>query len=183
MGICERDKVHDLYLRISKTDSYKWMSLPQLRGQAIRSLMDQCWDVFEQSFDSIMNGLRTDDLQSSLDSKCKDQLNEVSAIYNSIFGNRKKVATELGAYHVLGRVLKAFIKTIQAIAKSASYSEVHFLSKRTIELTWGRKHAEENLKQPYHWWLSQVMDYVSGMTDDYATRLSRQIGGFSADVE
>ena len=37
---------------------------------------------------------------------------------------------------------------------------------------------ETNLNKPYSWWLSQVMDYVSGMTDDYATRLSREIGGF-----
>jgi dGTPase len=183
MGICEQKKVHDLFLRISKNPSYDWMPLSQLRGQAIRSLMDQCWEAFERDFDAIMNGLRSDDLKSSLDSTCKDQLNEVGAIYGSIFGHRKKVATELGAYHVLGRILKAFVKTIQSISDSDTYSDVHFLSKRTIELTWGRKHAEENLKKSYSWWLSQVMDYVSGMTDDYATRLSREIGGFPADVE
>lgn len=183
MGICEYKKVHDLFLRISKNTSYDWMSLSQLRGQAIRSLMDQCWNAFEQDFDTIMNGLRTDDLKASLDSTCKEQLQDVSEFYVSIFGHRKKVATELGAYHVLGRILKAFVKTIQSISDSDSYSDVHFLSKRTIELTWGRKHAEENLKKSYSWWLSQVMDYVSGMTDDYATRLSRDIGGFSVDVE
>lgn len=183
MGICEHQKVHDLFLRISKNPSYAWMSLSQLRGQAIRSLMDQCWEVFENEFDAIMNGTRSEDLKSSLDQKCREQLREVSDIYGAIFGHRKKVATELGAYHVLGRILKAFVKTIQSITDSESYDAVHFLSKRTVELTWGRRHAEENLKRPYSWWLSQVMDYVSGMTDDYATRLSREIGGFSADVE
>jgi dGTPase len=183
MGICEHSKVHDLYLRICKNPSYSWMQLSQLRGQAIRSLMDQCWDAFEQDFDSIMNGQRTNDLKSSLDQVCQDQLKEVGAIYGSIFGHRKKVATELGAYHVLGRILKAFVKTIQSISSSDKYDNIHFLSRRTIELTWGKKHVEANLKMPYRWWLSQVMDYVSGMTDDYATRLSREIGGFSADVE
>lgn len=183
MGICEHQKVHDLFLRISKNPAYAWMSLSQLRGQAIRSLMDQCWEAFEKDFDAIMNGTRNEDLKSSLDPTCKEQLREVGAIYGAIFGHRKKVATELGAYHVLGRILKAFVKTIQSISDSASYDDVHFLSKRTIELTWGRRHVEENLKKPYSWWLSQVMDYVSGMTDDYATRLSREIGGFSADVE
>lgn len=183
MGICELEKVHNLFLRISKNPSYEWMALSQLRGQAIRSLMDQCWSVFEDDFDAIMDGTRFGDLKSSLDSTCKDQLREVNTIYESIFGHKKKVATELGAYHVLGRILKAFVKTIQSIADSDSYSDIHFLSKRTIELTWGKEHAMTNLKKPYSWWLSQVMDYVSGMTDDYATRLSREIGGFSIDME
>jgi len=183
MGIIAHDKVHDLFLRMSQTTSYKWMALSQLRGQAIRSLMDQCWEVFEKDFDAIMNGDRADDLKSSLVFECTEQLREVADIYDSIFGHRKKVATELGAYHVLGRILKAFAKTIQAIAEASSYSQIHFLSKRTIELTWGRKHVESNLKKPYSWWLSQVMDYVSGMTDDYATRLSQEIGGFSTNAE
>lgn len=183
MKICDRKKVHTLFLNISGTPSYSWMPLSQLRGQAIRSLMDQCWNVFEQDFDAIMDGARTEDLKSSLTGPCKGQLQEVSTLYESIFGHRKKVATELGAYHVLGRVLKAFVKTIQSIADSKSYSEIHFLSKRTIELTWGRDHVEENLSKPYSWWLSQVMDYVSGMTDDYASRLSREIGGHAAEAD
>jgi dGTPase len=179
MGICEHPKVHDLLLRISRNPDNHWMPLTQLRGQAIRSLMIQCWDVFEQDFDAIMNGARGDDLNSSLDQECQNQLGEVRDIYDSIFGHRKKIATELGAYHILGRILKAFIKTIQSITAAKSYADVHFLSKRTIELTWGTRHVEKNLNQPYSWWLSQVMDYVSGMTDDYALRLSREIGGFS----
>lgn len=182
MGICEYQQVHDLYLRICKNPSYRWMPLSQLRGQAIRSLMDQCWVAFDEDFDAIMNGQRIEDLRSSLDKTCQDQLKEVGAIYGSIFGHRKKVATELGAYQVLGRILKALVKTIQSITSSRSYSDVHFLSKRTIELTWGKKHAEDNLSRPYSWWLSQVMDYVSGMTDDYATRLSREIGGISVEA-
>lgn len=183
MGICDHEMVHDLFLRIAGNESYKWMPLAQLRGQAIRSLMDQCWTVFEQDFDAIMNGLRTDDLKSSLDPTCQAQLQEVATIYGSIFGHRKKLVTELGAYYVLDRILKSFVQTIQSICDADSYADIHFMPKRIIELTWGRKHAEENLQQSYRWWLSQVMDFVSGMTDDYSTRLSRRIGGFASDVE
>jgi len=182
MGICDHATVHDLFLRISRNPSNNWMSLSQLRGQAILSLMDQCWETFRRDYDAIMQGDRFDDLKSSLDQECKDQLKEVNQIYDSIFGHRKKIATELGAYHVLGRILKAFIKTIHSIVDATSYDTVHFLSKRTIELTWGRKYAETHLAKPYVWWLSQVMDYVSGMTDDYALRLSREIGGFGTDA-
>ena len=143
MRICDYDIVHDLFLRISMTPSYKWMALSQLRGQAIKSLMDQCWAVFENDRNAIMAGSRIRDLKSSLDNACKEQLAEVGSIYDAIFGHKKKVATELGAYHVLGRILKAFIKTIQSIDDSNSYSMVHFLSKRTVELTWGRQHVRD----------------------------------------
>ncbi len=183
MGICEHNKVHELYLRICRDTYYYRMPLSQLRRQAIRSLMDRCWWEFEKDFDAIMNGLRTNDLNSSLAMDCQDELEKMGAIYDSVFGHRMKVATEISAYHVLGRILKALVKTIQSISSSDYYDDIHSLSKRTIELTWGRKHVEANLEMPYRWWLSQVMDYVSGMTDEYAIRLAREIGGFSADVE
>jgi len=189
MRICQPENVRDLFFRICNSPTYDWMSLSQLRGQAIKSLMDECWGVFERDFDAIMNGDRNDDLKSSLNSACQAQLQEVNDIYEAIFGHRKKIATELGAYHILGRILKAFVRTVQSISDLEptdgfkSYESIHFLAKRTIELTWGRDHVRNHLDKPYRWWLSQVMDYVSGMTDDYATRLSREIGGLSVEGE
>ncbi|MAT15191.1 MAG: deoxyguanosinetriphosphate triphosphohydrolase [Planctomyces sp.] len=181
MGICSHDQVHELFLRIARKPDYHWMSLSQLRGQAIASLMDQFWEVFENDFDALMNGERMVDLKSSLHDECQEQLEEVSRMYDSIFGHRKKIATELGAYHVLDRILKAMIKTAQSIHDANTYDDIHFLSKRTLELTWKQPYVEKNLAKPYSWWLSQVMDFVSGMTDDYATRLSREIWGLSSD--
>ncbi len=179
MGIREFDKVQDLFLRISGNQENSSMPLSQLRGQAIKNLMDKCWQVFEDDFDTIMNGDRIEDLKSSLDSESEQHLQDISDAYDEIFGHRKKVATELGAYHVVGRILKALFKTVQSIDDAAHYKDVHFLSKRCAELVWGRKYAEENLSRDYAWWLSQVMDFVSGMTDDYATDLSREIGGLA----
>jgi len=179
MGICDRQVVHDLFSEIARRDKQNTMPLSQLRGRAIKSLMDQCWEVFEREFDSIMNGERYDDLKSGLDRECGDLLKSVGEIYGQIFQHRKKVATELGAYHVLGRILTAFIKTIRAFNGISEYSKIPFISKRTVELTWGQEHVQANLDKDYCWWLSQVMDYVSGMTDDYAVRLSQEIGGIS----
>ncbi|QDU61816.1 Deoxyguanosinetriphosphate triphosphohydrolase [Planctomycetes bacterium Pan216] len=183
MGICDAARVHNLLARIAVLDSPAGMPLSRLRGQAIASLMGQCWEVFRGDFGAIMNGDRLDSLRSSLGPACHDQLKEVDHLYDSIFGQRKKVATELGAYHVLGRILKAFVKSVRSIAAAKRYAEIHFLSQRTIELTWGQRHVEKHLGQPYGWWLSQVMDYVSGMTDDHATRLSQVIAGVSFDLE
>lgn len=183
MGICKKEEVHKLFLKISGEQGNHWMALSQLRGQAIKSLIDQFWKVFVDNFDAIMNGDRVDDLKSSLEASCQQDFDQVSQMYLDIFGHRKKVATELGAYHVLGRIMKSLFKTIQSIHQSKTYEEVHFISKRCIELTWGKEHAEKNMKKSFDWWHRQVMDFMSGLTDDYATRLSREIGGFSLDAK
>lgn len=183
MGICKRDEVHKLFLAISNNSKNAWMSLPQLRGQAIKSLINEFWNVYQADFNNIMNGEREDDLKASLDETYRNLLREVNQFYESIFGHRKKIATELGAYHILGRVLKSLFKTIQSIVASKNYEEIHFLSKRCIELTWGKDHVEQHLTENYSWWVQQVMDYVSGMTDDYAMKVSGEIGGFSLDMK
>lgn len=177
MGIYDRSNVNTLFEKIAGDLSRPGMKLPQLRGYAIQALMSKFWKVFEDNFDAIMNGEREDDLKSSLDSATQDQLEEIKESYDTIFGHSKKVALELGAYHVIGRILKALMKTIQAIDDADDISDVPFLSKRCAELVWGRDYAETNFNKSHAWWLACVNDFVSGMTDDYATRLSGDIGG------
>lgn len=41
----------------------------------------------------------------------------------------------------------------------------------------GRDYAKKNEKQSYARWLARVRDFVSGMTDAYAMRISRRIEG------
>lgn len=179
MGIQDGEIVKNLFLRISGGLGNPQMNMAQLRGYAIQALMNQFWDVFDADFETIMNGDRMADLKSSLDSRTQDHLNEIKVNYDKIFGHSKKVAMELGAYHILGRILKALMKTVQAIYDSSSFAEVPFLSKRCAELAWGRDYAERNFKMGHAWWLSRMSDFISGMTDDYATKLSGDIGGHS----
>lgn len=182
MQICDRDWVTDLFVDISRGAGNQSMGLAQLRGLAVESLIDQCWGVFTDDAAAIMAGDRFADLKAGLGTECTAHLAKIKDVYIKIFGHRKKVATELGAYHVLGRVLKSLVKSAQSVVDADSYDDVHFLSKRCVELTWGKKHVEDNLHQDYRWWLGQVMDFSSGMTDDYATSLSREIGGYSLDA-
>ena len=143
------------------------------------SLMDKLWAIFEDDYVSIMNGDRADDLKSSLSSEMKEHLEQIKVKYDAIFGHSKKVAMELGAYHILGRILKALMKTVHSIHDSNTYEEVPFLSKRCAELCWGRGYAEQHFGESHVWWLSQMNDFVSGLTDNYASSLSAEIGGHS----
>jgi len=87
------------------------------------------------------------------------------------------VAAELGAYKTLGRIIKAVCLATRRLAGAKSYRECGFLAQRCLELAWGEGYATENQGKPYEWWLHQVMDYVSGLTDNYSRQLSREIEG------
>jgi len=180
MGLQDYESVHKLFLDISGSYGSLEKNLPQLRGYAIKALMDEFWSVFENDFDAIMNGERTEDLKSSIVQDVQDQLGEISTSYEKIFGHSKKVSTELGAYHILGRILKALMKTVHALHDSASYGDVPFLSKRCAELVWGRDYAKKNFDKSHQWWLANMNDFVSGMTDDHAVKLSDEIGGHNS---
>lgn len=179
MGLQDTESVRQLFRKIAGNYATSSMNLPQMRGYAIKALMDKLWQVFESEFDAIMNGERFEELKSSLDRMTKDQLGEIKAKYDAIFGHSKKVAVELGAYHILGRILKALMKTVHAIHDSDTYKDVPFLSKRCAELCWGRGYAEKHFEKSHTWWLSRMSDFVSGLTDNYATTLSGDIGGHS----
>ena len=46
---------------------------------------------------------------------------------------------------------------------------------KLAELTWGRKYAEEAIKDhrgDIMWWLHAVTDHIVGMTDDYAQKMA-----------
>ena len=179
MGIQDSGKVKELLLGISGKYGREDMNLPQLRGYAIKELMDQFFQVFEDDFDAIMNGERVDDLKSSLGSETTGQLDTIKQIYGEIFGDSKKVSMELGAYHILGRILKALMKTVHAIHDSDSYAQMPFLSQRCAELVWGRGYAQKHCDKPHAWWLARMNDSVSGLTDDAAMTLSNEIAGHS----
>lgn len=179
MGIEDHGRVRDLFLLLAGGIGKKEMRLQQLRGYAIQTLMNKFWHVFESDFEAIMNGDRTADLKSCIDHSTQDILEVIKQKYEQIFGHSKKVALELGAYHILGRILKALMETVHAIHDSERYSDVPFLSKRCAELAWGKGYAEAHLNESHAWWLARMNDFVSGMTDDYATKLSGDIGGHS----
>ena len=64
------------------------------------------------------------------------------------------------------------------MARAGDFEKLGYIYRRCLELAWGREYAKKNERQPYAWWLSRVMDFVSGMTDAQgALRISRQIEG------
>jgi len=189
MGILESKRVRDIFLSICGCSESK-AEIGKLRASAIGCLIDAFWQVFEDNYNHIMNGTRTDDLKSGLDSKYTDALSEVSSCYESIFAHRFKVATELGAFRCLGEVIKPIscaaqslcalkLWTDPAVAASKYHELLDFRSKRCFELTFGEEYVKANITEQYPWWLHQILDFVSGMTDNFAQQLCKEISGYS----
>jgi dGTPase len=148
-----------------------------VRGMVIQRLIEESWQIFESDYDRIMQGDRTDDLKSSFPEGLKDGLRLVNEVYQEIFSEAAKVSVELGAFNTLGRILRTVCNAVADMKRMDDPAKLMFLSRRTLELAWEKPFVAANRHQSYSWWLHQVLDYVSGLTDNFSRQLSREIEG------
>ncbi|QEG42962.1 dGTP triphosphohydrolase [Roseimaritima ulvae] len=176
MNILDDAAVRPVLLQILGSENSD-LPLSVLRGQAIHTLVNATWEIFETDYEAIMHGQRTADLKTNLAESLADALEQVAAHYTTIFAHRSKVTTELGAYQALGRIVGAMSQATLQLTERGSYRDTDFLAKRCLMLAWGEAYVTDNEHRPYAWWLHQVMDYFAGLTDNHAAQLSQQISG------
>lgn len=176
LGIVTESYVREVFGRFLK-DVPADIPLSRMRGLVIHELIEACWNIFVADFEAIMRGERTDDLKSDFSPELQDGLKKVGETYAMIFAEQSKVIVELGAYKAIGRILKALSLATQKLAKHQNFNELMFISRRCLELAWSIDFLKANQTQPYEWWLHQILDYVSGLTDNYCRQLSREIEG------
>jgi dGTPase len=176
MKILKEDDVRPVFLTFLGAASSR-LPLPVLRGQAISALVQATWSVFENDYAAIMAGRREEDLKSGLDRRMIEAIEQVGIFYDRIFADRGKISAELGAYEALGRILQTLAQATRRLAACQAYADTDFVTRRSLQLAWGQAYATEHQRQPYGWWLHQVMDYVSSLTDNYARQLAREIAG------
>lgn len=148
--------------------------LSSVRGLAIQHLVDDVADVFVNRYEEIMNGT----LPSSLISlACTEAVQGIRIAKRlgkeRIYPDRRKTELEVGSYTTLSTVLDAFISGVYEFRK---YGEASYRASRIVRLIGQAKIGQTvSPLEAYH----QVLDFVSGMTDNYATYLSGQIGGLA----
>ena len=90
-----------------------------------------------------------------------------------IYPDRRKTELEVGSYTTLSTVLDAFINGVYDYRQNDRNS---YRANRIVRLIGQAKIGQSvTTAEAYH----QVLDFVSGMTDNYATYLARQIGGLA----
>ena len=142
-----------------------------LRSKLISVLVNGVFDAYEKHYPSMMNGdnikphikLASDDIKEYMG-------NAKEMFENVIMNNSKKIALEIGSYSVYKRLLDTFIPAIYnaQTGKTTSYKE-----ERALAIMDPHSQKDETLYTSY----LCVIDFISGMTDSYATFLSSQFAG------
>ena len=151
--------------------------LSSIRGKAIQNLIDDVAVVFVKHYEEIMSG--------SLEKHLMD-LSNSSPMWGirigkrlgkeRIYPDRRKTELEVGSYTTLATVLDAFINGVYDYRENGKNS---YRADRIVRLIGQAKIGQSvTAAEAYH----QVLDFVSGMTDNYATYLARQIGGLAMGV-
>jgi len=143
-----------------------------LRGKAIEIMVNEVSRVFVEQEGSILCGTLEGDLISLAKPEVANCIARAKAIAKEkIFKDPKKALIEIGAYTTLGSLLGAFLS---AVGEVLSDDGVSYKSQRILELI-GR-HAPKPGWDKYQAYL-RVVDYIAGMTDDYAVELAQAIRG------
>lgn len=172
------EELSPIYHRFLKNDSYRQrMSFP--REKAIEILVNNIVDTFMREKDVLLNGnFEYNDLIHACGGKIEEFINQAKSLTrDKIFYNHRRVKLELGAYATLDILLNSFIKAAYNLRNSGDgYQSLSFKDKRILELMGANKPQKEwTLYNSY----MRILDYIVGMTDNYAMDIGQQLMGFS----
>ncbi|MCD6526200.1 MAG: dNTP triphosphohydrolase [Desulfuromonas sp.] len=177
MRIFPEAPIKELFFAVAGSPYRAKVPLAAARGKAIKAMIDESLRVFIDDYPAIMAGKRTADLKSSFDDRFDDCFAQIKTRYAEIFSHRSKLSYEIGSYKIVGRIIKAFVLAVRSLCEKRDYDDIEFVAQRCFDLAWGKEYVCENIDADYEWWLRQVFDYVSGLTDNYAIQISAEIEG------
>lgn len=148
-----------------------------LRGKAMENMVDSTVRAYLEKQPLIMRGEYASELLADGDPGVRDGLKAAKTLARErVFPDTRKTELEVGAYSTLGVLLEAFCHAVydnhQLKGQGLSYRSERIVSLMGI-------HAPDADLPLYHAYM-RALDFISGMTDNYATYLARQIGGLNA---
>jgi dGTPase len=152
-----------------------------IRGRIISAYIKDATEAFINNEKSIRDGsLAAKDLISLCSSNINKSVQDAkNTAKEKIFPHPRKVELEIGSYHVISTLLEVMCKA--AIEWVNNPKKMSFRSKRVIDLI-----GEETLKHRIeksgcqsreYLVIMRIIDFISGMTDNYATYLAKQFNG------
>lgn len=190
MGILKWDQVFEIIEPCLKKedaatlrgslDKYSLGRRPSLvRGKIIESYINSAAKAFIENEGLFLEGVEAD-LISHCDDKVRDSVNKAKTVAkDEIFTHPRKIELEIGSYNTIATLLKVMCEAAIEYADAQDISKLSFRSKRVIELI-GANTFPPNMfdsNNARYQALMRVIDFISGMTDNYATFLSLQFNG------
>lgn len=163
------------------------VNLSRLRGPLFAKAISAAIDGFEKSQKNIMTGCFAGDLFTSLDDEDprKKMISSMKSLARkSIYPDSKKVEIELGSYATFEALLATFCHAFLENSKHInSNKDEHPLGwKSSLVIKMLGSHAPNKENAPIGGWsdyqsLRRAIDYIAGMTDNYAIYVATQING------
>ena len=139
-----------------------------LRAKAINSLINISFDLYRENFEQILNGTM-DKAILSIFKKGSQALQQIEQFsIEKIYNHRAVVEIENAGYNVMYELLNHFIPPV-----IKNEEDLKSYDKKALQLLPEQFRYQSDV---YHQILG-VIDFVSGMTDNYATDLYRKIKG------
>ena len=143
-----------------------------LRTTAMGRMIPSITQTFMDNYEVIMEGRLDGCLLNHAREDVAGFMREAGRVFNSkIMNNPQKTALEIGTYTLYRRLLDVFIPACFNFTKgnAMSYQETRALTLMGANAP----SREDSLYMAY----LRVLDFVSGMTDDYAAFISQQFSG------
>lgn len=138
-----------------------------LRAICINGLVFKASDIFISNSDAILNGTFNEGLIDLLEKDCIP-LQEIQRIsIDKIYNHETVVQIEIAGYNVMSDLLGLFIPAV--LKKNKTHKDEKIIKVIPSQFV-------HTIDTPYHKALS-ILDYISGMTDSYATELYRKLFG------
>lgn len=184
LDIVTRDEVSNLFLKVinqlspsdyqSTADTYNKIqdhndSIAYLRAMVINTLTEHCARLFYNKQEELIAGDFSSTLIQELEKDCPSLLQIVDLSVSKIYNHHSVVEIEITGYHVMSHLLKLFVPAVLR-------SEPNGLDKMALKLLPRQFREYEITDRPFEKVLS-VVDYISGMTDRYATEFYRKTTG------
>jgi dGTPase len=155
-----------------------------VRGKVIAAYVESAAKAFIDNEDAFLCGKVDNDLINLCDDAIKDSvLASKELAKERIFSHPRKIELEIGAYNVISTLLDVMC---MAVSEWVSDPEkISFRSQRALDLI-GRQTfhpsvsaaSDELTFSRKYQAIMRVLDFVGGMTDNYATYLAKQFNGF-----
>ncbi len=156
------------------TEASARRKISALRGKAMENMVNSVIGAFEKHYFDIMSGTYIGELLLDGDPMVKEGIQTAKRIAKErVFPDTRKAELEVGAYTILGILLEAFSEAVyeQWMQKG---KHLGYRTEKIIRLMGiHAPTADSGLYNSYR----RMLDFISGMTDNYATYLARQIGG------
>ncbi|WP_373974319.1 deoxyguanosinetriphosphate triphosphohydrolase [Chitinibacter sp. SCUT-21] len=145
-----------------------------LRGKAIDRCVREVANTFMANYQRLMEGSYQGDLLNDCPYTMRQGINEAKQLARDrIFNERRKIEIEVGSFTCLDILLGAFCKASYELKVS---THMPFRMKRVLDLMeYNAPRKDWTMYETYR----RVLDFIGGMTDNYATYLAQQVGGMA----